>query len=69
MTATNDYVQQWRSEPSPLDAGDIQAQLDQRSAEIDVLYPRDRLEALVANGGVEPDPDVGPTGTDDGRDR
>ena len=54
LTSTHDYVQQWRSDSSPLADGDVAAQLDQRCAEIDDDYPRDRLEALVTNGGVEP---------------
>jgi hypothetical protein len=54
LTSTHDYVQQWRSTPSPLGEGDIAAQLDQRCAQIEGDYPRERLEALVANGGLEP---------------
>ena len=54
LTSTHDYVQQWRTSSSPLGDGNVQAQLDQRCAGIDDQYPRDRLEALVANGGLEP---------------
>jgi hypothetical protein len=54
LTTTHDYVQQWRTENGPLGEGDVAAQLDQRCAEIEADYPRDRLEALVANGGLEP---------------
>lgn len=54
LTTTNDYVQEWRSTPSPLADGDVAAQLDQLCAELESDYPRDRLEALVANGGLEP---------------
>ena len=43
---------------APLAEGDVAAQLDQRCAELESAYPRTRLEALVANGGVE-------TGDDD----
>lgn len=53
LTSTNDYVQEWRTETSPLGEGDPGAQLDQRCAEIDAAYPRERLEAIVANGGLE----------------
>ncbi|MFT6292122.1 MAG: hypothetical protein ACJAR2_002736 [Ilumatobacter sp.] len=54
LTATNDYVQHWGTDASPLEAGDVLAQLDRRCAEIEGAYPRERLEALVANGGLEP---------------
>ena len=54
LTSTHDYVLQWRRESRALDAGDIEAQLDQLCATLEGDYPRDRLEALVANGGLEP---------------
>ena len=55
LTSTHDYVQQWRTDSTPLDdSGDIAAQLDERCASLEVNYPRDRIEALVANGGLEP---------------
>lgn len=54
LTTTDDYVQEWRTSSSPLSPGDVAAQLDQRCAELEGEYPRDRLEALVANGGLEP---------------
>ena len=54
LTATNDYVAEWRTTSSPLGEGDISARLDQRCAEIEGDYPRERLEELVANGGLEP---------------
>lgn len=54
LTSTHDYVQQWRTSSAPLVDADIEAQLDQRCAEIENAYPHDRLEALVANGGLEP---------------
>ncbi len=57
LTSTHDYVQEWRSTPSPLGEGDVAAQLDRRCAELEGEYPRERLEALVANGGLEPESD------------
>ena len=54
LTTTHDYVQQWRNASSPLGSGDVAAQLDQQCAELEAAYPRERLEALVANGGLEP---------------
>ena len=54
LTTTHDYVQEWRTASQPLGAGDVAAKLDQQCAELESAYPRDRLEALVANGGLEP---------------
>ncbi len=55
LTATNDYVQEWRSVGDPLEDGDVDAQLDRRCAELEAAYPRDRLEAIVAAGGLDPE--------------
>jgi len=68
LTSTHDYVQHWRTSSSPLTDGDIEAQLDQRCAEIDDQYPRERLEALVANGGLEPSSGDGRARPDDASD-
>ena len=69
LTSTHDYVQEWRSVPGPLAEGDVAAQLDQRCAELESAYPRTRLEALVANGGVEPaDDDIDGRPLDDHHD-
>ena len=65
LTSTHDYVQQWRSTPGSLSDGDVAAQLDQRCAELEGEYPRERLEALVANGGLEPSSGDGRAPTDD----
>lgn len=55
LTETEDYVEQWRRVPGELDDGDP-AELARATADaIHSDYPRDRLEALVAAGGVEPD--------------
>jgi hypothetical protein len=54
LTTTNDYVQEWSTASGPLGDGDVAAQLDQQCAELEAAYPRERLEALVANGGLEP---------------
>jgi hypothetical protein len=53
LTSTDDYVRQWRTVPGPLAVGDVDAQLDQRCAAIEAAYPRARLEALVAAGGLD----------------
>jgi len=55
LTSTDQYVQEWRSSSSALGEGDVAAQLDQRCAAVEADYPRDRLERLVANGGLDPD--------------
>ena len=65
LTSTQDYVQQWRTSSDPLPDGDVEANLDQHCAEIDDQYSRERLEALVANGGLEPSAGDGRAGPDD----
>ena len=69
LTSTDDYVREWRTTVEPLDDGDVAsgadtgasgadlgARLDRRCATLEARYPRERLEALVANGGLEPTP-------------
>lgn len=54
LTDTHSYVEQWRRVAGAAD-GDT-SELAQASADaIHSDYPRDRLEALVASGGLEPD--------------
>jgi hypothetical protein len=59
LTATDDYVNEWRIVPEPLDDTgiDVAAMLDRRCADLEAAYPRDRLEALVDAGGVDDEPD------------
>lgn len=54
LTTTDDYVREWRTIVAPLGHGDISAQLDQLCADVESQYPRARLEAFVANGGLDP---------------
>jgi len=54
LTATNDYVQEWRSVAVPIEAGDIDTQLGRLGADVEANYPTDRLESIVANGGIDP---------------
>ena len=57
LTATDDYVNEWRVSPEQLDpqpGAGVEALLQQRCAEIEAAYPRERLEALVSSGGVAP---------------
>lgn len=53
LTTTDNYVAEWRTESTPLAEGDVSAQLDQLCADIEGQYSRDRLEAIVANGGLD----------------
>ena len=55
LTTTDDYVREWRTVSTPLGEGDVSAQLDQMCADIEAQFPRERLEAFVANGGLDPD--------------
>ena len=65
LTSTHDYVQEWRNDSRALAAGDVVALLDQHCAELEAAYPRDRLEALVANGGLDPASGDGRAAADD----
>lgn len=55
LTATDDYMNEWRVVTEPLDDTgiDVAAMLDRRCADLEAAYPRDRLEALVVAGGVD----------------
>ena len=55
LTSTDDYVREWRNTTAPLADGDVSAQLDQLCADIEGQYPKNRLEAIVANGGIDPE--------------
>lgn len=54
LTETDDYVRQWRRVADTFagDAGDAARRV---ADHIQSTYPKDRLEALVATGGLEPD--------------
>ena len=55
LTETQDYVEQWRRVSGTLE-GEPTTELAQATADaIHSDYPRERLEALVASGGLEPD--------------
>ncbi len=53
LTDTNDYVNEWRRETGPIE-GDPLTAAKTVAHDIDTSYPRDRIEALVANGGLAP---------------
>lgn len=53
LTETQAYVEQWRRVTATAD--DPAAQARSRAAGIENDYDKQRLEALVGNGGLEPD--------------
>ena len=58
LTATDDYVNEWRTESAPLpDGDDVDATLSVLCATLEAQYPRTRLEALVTAGGLDPERD------------
>jgi cvfA/B/C family virulence factor len=59
LTDTDDYIQQWRRVAGPLE-GEAGVAAKAAADTIDSDYPRDRLEALVASGGLAPAPAAGP---------
>lgn len=48
----DDYIGEWRSENANFE-GDMQAAVDQRAAALEDAFTRERIAALVANGGYE----------------
>jgi hypothetical protein len=56
LTATDDYVNEWRTETTSLpDGDDVDAVLADLCADLELRYPRPRLEALVRSGGLDQD--------------
>ena len=55
LTETNAYVNEWRRNVRPID-GHVEAEADHEAARLDAAYPRERLERLVFQGGVDADP-------------
>ncbi len=54
LTETDAYVAQWRRVSSPLETDPAEAAAE-AAERFNADYPRDRLEQLVAQGGVEID--------------
>lgn len=54
LTSTDDYVNEWRRQSS-VPEGDPAEAARAIAAAFERDYPRDRLEALVANGGLAPE--------------
>ncbi len=59
LTDTHSYVEQWRRVSGPID-GDAAIAAQAIADAIQTEYHDDRLEALVANGGLEHGADGGP---------
>ena len=59
LTDSQSYVKQWRQVSAPIE-GDAAAAAQAVARAVHTEYHDDRLEALVANGGLEHDPDRGP---------
>ena len=51
----DEYVAEWRRDTKPC-GDDLEAEATAVAAEFEATYDRDRLKALVANGGFEPTP-------------
>ncbi len=55
LTATDDYVNEWRTEHAPMpESDDVEQALAAMCAELEAQYPRPRLESLVRSGGLDP---------------
>ncbi len=53
-TDTESYVAEWRRTTQPL-VGDPGSEARRQAAQLEADYPKDRLEALVGSGGVDPE--------------
>ena len=53
LTKTDEYVNEWRRVATSVD-GDPVAAAHAAAEQLDNDHPRDVLEALVANGGLDP---------------
>jgi hypothetical protein len=52
---TDAYLGEWRRSVAAAEGEDLEAEADAAAARLDADYPPERLRALVANGGREPD--------------
>ena len=51
--STDDYLAEWRkADPEAID-GDLSAAAESKAAELDALYNKEKLAALVTSGGKE----------------
>lgn len=52
-TNSDDYLDHWKASPAQPLEGDAETFFDQKAAELESEYPRERLLALIKNGGWE----------------
>ena len=63
LTDADDYVLEWRRVAQPF-AGDAAAGAQAEAERLQELYTRERIRAIVDNGGLDPDsPDTDPATT------
>ena len=55
LTETEAYIAQWRRDSAPLD-GDPAQVVEASARDVAGRYPQERLERLVAQGGVDVEP-------------
>jgi hypothetical protein len=53
MTATDDYLEEWRSTEWQAGEGEVDTLAERLAAQLESTYPQDRLDALVENKGRE----------------
>ena len=51
LTGTDDYLNEWRTSAAEEREGELSAVAQAVAAELEALYPDERLKALAANGG------------------
>jgi hypothetical protein len=51
---TDAYLGEWRRVAAGSCGDDLEAEVERAAARLDADYPPERLRALVANGGLEP---------------
>lgn len=51
---TDGYLGEWRRRSEGPCGDDLEAEVEAAAARLDAAYPKDRLRALVENGGNEP---------------
>jgi len=54
---THEYLEEWRRESSACDE-DLTLVVEAAAEEIEVAFPRERLRALIAGGGLDPGNDA-----------
>ena len=60
LRETDAYLAEWRRTPAGECGDDLEAEAARIAAQIDADYPPERLTALVAAGGLDPNPQGSP---------